>query len=371
MHLRYVRTSACLFALAASIATASTAVAQPKGGSAPKGPPPKGAPPPAGTGAAGQPKNAAAGASKEDIAKATALFTQGTKLFQTKKFALALDQFRASYDTVASPNSHLYIARCQVEMGDLKEAFRTFQKVIVEAEQRAATEPKYAPTRDSAKGELDELSNKIGVLTITVKDPDPSARLEVNGLIVPKEEWGGPVAVDPGKVTITLSVPTKDTFTKSVDVQKGQKQSVDIDPSEGKPVVAPPPAVAPEQVSSSRPPYLPIAIAAGVVGVAGFTMFGVGGAMSKSTYSGLKDACGGEHSCPDNSHADEIKKGKTQQTVANVGLVVGAVGVAASATFFILYGTSGSSSAKKSDEAPHATVEPDIGLGYAGLHGTF
>ena len=88
--------------------------------------------------------------SPDAVKKATDAFKEGTKLFQEKKFALALEQFRTSYDTVPSPNSHLYVARCQSEMGNTKEAFQTFQKVIAEAQERGKAEPKYLPTGDSA-----------------------------------------------------------------------------------------------------------------------------------------------------------------------------------------------------------------------------
>ncbi len=316
------------------------------------------------------PAGSPAGPSKDEIAKATAAFGQATKFFQQKKFGLALDQFKLSYSTVPSPNSHLYIARCQAEMGDLKEAFRTFQKVVVEANQRAATEAKYAPTRDSAKTELDDLSNKIGVITVNVVPTDPAARLKLGGALVPKEDWGKEMPVDPGPVVLTLEVPNQEPFVKKVDVIKGQKQTVSLDPASAKPVVVAPPPVLPPQTASSKPPFLPIAIAAGAVGVVGMGMFGVAGAMSSSTYSKLKTECGGARACADHTHDSEISKGRTQQTIANVGLGVGAVGLAASAGFFIAAAVTKD---KKVDDNPRTglVVVPAIGPGYAGVHGSF
>ena len=47
-----------------------------------------------------------------EVHKATAFFTKGAELFKAKKFAPALEEFKQSYALLASPNTHLYIARC-------------------------------------------------------------------------------------------------------------------------------------------------------------------------------------------------------------------------------------------------------------------
>lgn len=308
--------------------------------------------------------------SKDDVAKATAAFQSGNKFFQAKKWALALEQFKISYDTVASPNSHLYIARCQNEMGDQKEAFRTYQKVVVEAEQRAATEAKYAPTRDTAKTELDELTTKVAIVNLSVAATDPGTRLKLGGAVVPKEDWGKDLAVDPGPVDAILEVPGQDPVVKKITAQKGQRQAVTLEVTQPKGNLPPPPPIEPKKSSGKLSPMIPIGIGAGAVGVAGMIMFGVSGSMSKSTFDKLKTECGGAKSCPDHSHDSEIDKGKSQQTIANVGLAIGAVGLAAGAGLIIGGVVSGK---KHGDDKPTAGlhVEPQIGPGYAGVAGSF
>jgi hypothetical protein len=73
---------------------------------------------------------------------------------------------------------------------------------------------------------------------------------------------------------------------------------------------------------------------AGGVGVLGFATFAIFGAMAGSTYNDLQSVCHGGP-CP-SSKADEISSGKTQQAVANVGLAIGIVGLAAGGTMFVL-----------------------------------
>ncbi|HSU41869.1 MAG TPA: hypothetical protein VLJ38_19955, partial [Polyangiaceae bacterium] len=71
-------------------------------------------------------------------------------------------------------------------------------------------------------------------------------------------------------------------------------------------------------------------IAAGVGG-AGLITFVVGGLEARKAYSALKQECGAT-ACSDTAHQRDVDRGKSWQTVANVGLVVGSIGVAASAT---------------------------------------
>jgi hypothetical protein len=62
--------------------------------------------------------------------------------------------------------------------------------------------------------------------------------------------------------------------------------------------------------------------------------FAIFGSLARSTYDDLQTVCGGGP-CPANK-ADEISSGKTYQTVANVGLALGILGVASGATLFVL-----------------------------------
>jgi hypothetical protein len=113
---------------------------------------------------------------------------------------------------------------------------------------------------------------------------------------------------------------------------------------------------------TSKSALRPAGIIVGSVGVAGFVMFAVAGSMSKATYSSLEKDCGAGP-CP-SSRAEDISAGRTQQTLANVGLVIGAVGVAAGATLLVL-------SMGKNKSAPAATTGLVVGPGYVGVNGTF
>jgi len=303
-------------------------------------------------------ETASAQPAAQTVKMATTAFNDGKKAYEAGQYPVALENFKHSYDLVASPNSHIYIARCQDKMGNPKEAFRTFQAVVAEAEMRAKSEPKYAPTRDSAKTELGEVAAKIGVVTLNVHTDKPGAVVKINGANVPKEDWGKEIPADPGPADITLEAPGEAASTQHVTIAKG-KQTIEVQATVAVQQQQPPPP----PPHRSKPPYLPVAIAFTAVGVVGVGMFIGGAVTSKSTYNKLTN-----HMSTD--IPGDVSTGKTQQLIANIGIGVGAVGLAAGVTFFALAATSkGKADDHASTEGP--TIAVDLSPQYAGVHGTF
>jgi hypothetical protein len=317
---------------------------------------------------------APAGPSQQDVAEAKARFGKANGLYKAKKYKEALEEFRASYKAVASPNSHLYIARCQRDMDQKAEAYLEFDAVIAEAQTAGE---KYAATGEQAKTERDELGAKLALVTVNVANA-PGATLTIGGKDVPAERWGKPFPATPGNVDIVLEAPGKPAAKESVSANAGESKTISLSLPTGE---------AGGEISSGTggdtgggdtggsggddaapsggqsPLRLPAYIATGV-GVAGFVTFAVAGAMSRSTYSDLEQACGARP-CPAD-RASDVSAGKTQQTVANVGLVVGGVGIAAGATLFLLSLRGG-----KKTEPAAAKTELVVGPAWLGARGTF
>jgi hypothetical protein len=306
--------------------------------------------------------------SPQDVKKATDAFKQGSTLYAAKKWALALAQFKLSYDTVPSPNSLLFVARCQNEMGDPKESYRTFERVIAEAEARAA-EKKYEPTKESAKVELGEVATKIALLTVNVTRPKESTRVRVGGAPLAQDQWGKALPFDPGPLEIVLESDGDEPVTEKVDLVKGDKKVVELATPE--PKAAPPPPEEPKPEPSGGPSGLMIgALVAGGVGVAGMVMFGVAGGMSLSTYSEVEDKCSAQPGgrCTSAADLELIDRGEQEQVIANVGLVIGSVGLATGATLLIVDLAGGGGS---SQEAAKRPIDLDVGPGYVGVRGRF
>lgn len=300
--------------------------------------------------------------SKEQVQRATSAFQKAMGHWEKKQYADALKAFQESYDTVPSPNSLLYIARCEAQLGDVAKAFATFDRVDVEATARVVSEPKYGPTRDTARVERDELKGKIVLLQVKVANAGEGT-LKVGSVEVPHQRWADPIPAVPGAIEITLTTPSG-TVKKSVEGKAGEKLEVLVDASPAPVGPTTGPVTQPEPAKKSEPmhPLVLGSLAGFGVGVVGIVMFAAGGSMSNDTYSKLEAGCGGGR-CPESFRGD-IEGGKTQQAVANAGLVIGGVGLAAGATMLVLGLT-----AKKPAKA--AQVIPLVGPGFVGVQSRF
>src|SRR5258708_21299079 len=59
------------------------------------------------------------------------VYLQGTAHYKAGRLLEALAAFRASYDMVASPNSHLMIARTLRDKGAIAQAYAEYDRVVV------------------------------------------------------------------------------------------------------------------------------------------------------------------------------------------------------------------------------------------------
>jgi hypothetical protein len=286
-------------------------------------------------------------------------YEAGTKLYDSRHFEEALAAFRASYQIVASPNSHLMMARCIRDLGRNAEAYREYEAVAAEASSKG---DKYKSTAAAAIEERDELRPKVALLTIRLPDAPPEFTVKVGPGTVAKGEIGTALAFDAGPTVVIAEAPDGATARAEVTLTAGATSEVELRlvKPEVK-VAAPPPApVAPPPPPPSPSPLRTWAYVAGGVGAAGFITFGIFGAMTSSKYSSLESACPDKQCSPDKQ--GDIDSGKTYQTVANIGLGVGIVGIAAGATLFVL-----SLNQPKDETAPKV----GLGLGSATVSGRF
>lgn len=311
-----------------------------------------------------------AGPAAADVQKATALFMKATELFKAKKFVPALDHFKQSYALVPSPNSHLYIARCLAALGEARGAWLEFDHVIDEA---AADGAKYVPTRESATQERDDLGGKLSLVTVVVQNPDPAMTVRVGTHDVPPDRWGKPYPVEPGNADVTVQAPGKPAVRQTVNVAPGERREVAINTAGSAGPIAAGPTPGPVAPPSRHPldPLRVGAFVAGGVGVVGFALFAAGGALSSGTYSTINTACGGVAGCPHPAGltpaavAADISSGKSQQALANAGLTVGVLGIAAGATLFVL------SMRKHPGDSGQPTADLVVGPSWAGAVGSF
>jgi hypothetical protein len=311
--------------------------------------------------AAAMPEGHAAPTAAE-VQKATALFVKATELFKAKKFSVALEEFRASYALVPSPNSHLYLARCLSFSGEARAAWIEFDRTAAEA---AASGPKYAQTHDSAVLERDELGAGLGLVTVVAPYPDPALSIRIAGREVPSDRWGKPYPVDPGTVEVIVQAPGKPPLRQTVSVGRGARRDVDLDVAAAN---APPPSVPVAVEKKGIGPLRIGAFVAGGVGLVGFGLFAAGGVLSSGTYSDLKTLCMNQQGCPSGNPAivkQKISSGEMQQTLADVGLGIGIAGIAAGAALFAV------STRRPVSDAGEPTADLVVGPSWIGARGSF
>lgn len=256
------------------------------------------------------------------VEEATKHFLAGQDLYEKTQFDAALKEFQASYDTVNSPNSRLYVARCLRKLGRKGDAYHEYTHVVAEAEARAAKDPKYAGTLSAAKDELTELKAEVALVTLLIPADVKSPSVRVGGKPVDAARLSESMAVDPGQVSVEVSAPGRLPYNKVLEFKVGddRKLAVELPVDEN------------AGGSKGGGPLRTYAYISGGVGVAGLALWGIFGVMAKSRYDDLSAACMGR--C-DASRQDEVDAGRTQTAVSNAGLVVGIVGIAGGVGLFV------------------------------------
>jgi hypothetical protein len=290
----------------------------------------------------------AAGVSPRDAtasqkAEASRLFQDGRNDYERAEYTTAITKLSASLDVVTSPNARLYLGRALREAGRLSEAYAELART--EAEANADPSHRYAKAGETAHAEKRALASSVGVVRLDVKNADDGTAITVAGKPVPKEAWGEPVVVAAGDVEVTMVRPDKPVVRHSAHVEAGAEARVELDAQEPAPIADA--TVEAPKSTADHSNLRPYAYVAGGVGAVGLLTFVVAGLAANSTYSDLEAACPNGR-CPP-GQADAVSTGRTQQTVANIGLVFGVLGLAAGTTLFVL-------SMPKKDAAPPSTA---------------
>jgi hypothetical protein len=333
-------------------------------------------------------------ASAQDKKRAQTRYEDGAKMFEARRFSDALKAFQDSYRIVASPNSHLMVARSMRELGQLALAYEELEKAEEEARALAGADAaKYGPTVEKASADREALKPRIALVTVRVKGGEPND-LSVGGRAVPRDRWSRPIAANPGNVEVVATGRDGSRVAKAVSVNAGQAGDVEIDltpRTDAAAAVSAPigpepsqPGPAPDAGGTPKKSLMPWVFVAGGVGVAGLGLGTIFGIMNNSTFDEYETELAdlkarklcrdeqGSLKCDDTPEVqavmDKGDKGKTQQTIANVGYIVGGVGLGVAAALLIVDLTR---SSKSSDSAAAPSTTVVAGWRTVGVVGSF
>lgn len=273
--------------------------------------------------------------------EAVAKYKQGRALIEKKDYEAALRELTASYALLDSPNTLLLMAHAERELGREAKAAGLYEQVVKDANDRVSKgEVRFGKTVEDAQGWLDRLSERLGKITVTVVQASAGTKLRIDGEAVETPEASGDtVKIESlwwkaGTVRVEATDAAGRSETVTVDVPAGgvATTSIDLgDVGEDEKALAPV-ASTTLDTDDMRGKSIPTASwITGGVGVAGLAVFAIFGSSAKSKASDL-DACSPR--CPE-SERDVADAGKRDQTIANIGLAVGGVGLLSAAGFYI------------------------------------
>jgi hypothetical protein len=296
---------------------------------------------------------------------------EGQKLFKAGKLEQAIQAFEAAWAIVHEPEARLMLARSHQNQGELLKAHAAYSEAVTEAEAAAREDTSHRETQRLAQKELSDLEGVLAKLTIQLRHAPPGTSVTIDGEAVPASKLGEAILMQPGQVSVVATTSDGREASRTLTLTAGQNAKVDLAftrDSEASLDVGTEPSdtsePAPATSASSPTNFKKVgAWVAGGVGVLGVAAFGVFGSMSNAKYEDLQDSCPNDRCGADQQ--DDIDAGKRYQTIANVGLAVGIVGIGASTALFVL----GSPSATESPSA--ARVELGVGLGTIHVRGRF
>ena len=321
----------------------------------------------------------------------------------------AADLFSRAESLMHAPPHLLYLARAQVKLGQFVKAQENFNKII--RENLPGNAPKvFHDAQTEAAKEIKDTESHIAYVKATVKGEAKNLRVTMDGAQVPNALLGVQRPVDPGEHRFQASGEGMTSDVIAVTVKEGGRQAIEI---VLKPGAAPPVAAGPTPPSSPAAPGEPAATPppapgtpeasststslstesaggssgmrmAGFVGIGvGLIGFGVAGAFAAKAGSKHADAdtlyndtykCNIPGNCVKDRQAqiqDLDDQANGAKKTANLGVVIGAVGLVGGAVLLILSSGKGGGKEKASAPPPATTVTPWIGLSSAGLSGTF
>jgi len=263
-------------------------------------------------------------------------FEKGRSLFLSGQYAPALVEFRAASDLYESPNTRLYIARCERALGHVASAFVELQRAASEAADRSAADPRYTSTRDVATQEAHALEGKIARVKVLAPAGLPDgASVTVNGADLGAAGVGVAAPIDPGAIEVvakapgyvtarrTASAAAGETVEVQIRLEKAPAQATTTTPTQETPTPTPTPTtttpdVPPETLPHASHGLRNAGFVVGALGIAGMGVFATFAALAQTRFDQLKSDCAGGP-C-DATQSPRIDEGQTFQNVANVAL---------------------------------------------------
>lgn len=274
---------------------------------------------------------AAAAPSAQQQAEARSKFGEAVKLFKQGEAARALPLFEEVANVTGSPNARLYVGHCLKQLERWRDAHAAFSTAIEET--LRAGDEKYEVTRKAAQAELEALEPRVAKLVVALGHAPEELAMRLDGEALDPSTLGASWVLEPGSHRLEASGRGVEPILRTIAIEPGETKTVSLSfTSSGEPEREQ--RLGSEGAQANRARLRTLGFVAGGVGVAGVAVWTIFGLQAKGTYDELESDC--PEGCSDGAHRERIESGKSAQTIANVGLVLGAAGLAASGALLYL-----------------------------------
>ncbi|MBW2529301.1 MAG: hypothetical protein JRI23_34310 [Deltaproteobacteria bacterium] len=318
---------------------------------------------------------------------------RGDTLVRDGKLDEALEAYRVADDIMGVPTTGLEVGKTLLRLGKLVEARDVLLRVTRFPREKGEPEP-FTTARAMAVGLADSLQERIPTVALDIQGTDVGATIyvSVDGKRLPKGAHAIPLSMNPGRHTVEVLATPNLGGALEVDLSEGAKQS--------RTVVLQPGATMPDDVGVQAGREDPPAAAdaaeeepldpAMVTLVVGITAAGVGavvGAVCTGLHYSAKGDLDDTYACAERDGACIVPEGdpnepekfdsllseaKTFSAVATAGWILAGVGASVAVVGAVLLGGKDEPEDDRLGVRIHpVTIEPVLGVGYAGLRGAF
>lgn len=292
---------------------------------------------------------------------ANALFDEGRRLMEARKYAQACPKFVDSQKLDPGVGTMLNLAVCYEKNGQTASAWSEYRDAAAAARDKGQVEREQIARAGSARLEPQLFKVVIGV---AVQPNDDDITLELDGAATPKGLWGLPTPVDPGKHRVEAKAPGKKPWSTTFEVTGPSTPPVTVPVLEAAPV-----SVAVEGATSggpqsdvANPPrdegQRTVAMVVGGVGVVGVAVGTVFGLMTKPTYNKSEPFCNGNQ-CTDQG-IQYRNSAFTKADISTVGFAIGGAGLVGAAVLWF-------TAPKKTESGSALAVTPFVARSSSGI----
>ncbi|MCL2825475.1 MAG: hypothetical protein FWD57_15900, partial [Polyangiaceae bacterium] len=321
--------------------------------------------------------------SGEEKSAARAAATSGKNAYLAENHQLAIQHFERANQFYNAPTHTIYLARAHASLGHLLKARQLYRDII--REKYGPEIPAFLQAQQEARDEIGPLEARIPRVTIVIEGAVVGEEVlaAINSKEIPVHQIGRPMLVDPGTYKVRAASKTSVSQTETVSLAEGESKSVTlvmesvVFPGDEQPKPPPPPKPCDK---APRGTSILTFVGAGAIG-GGVVAMGFAGyflAANQSADSKYNDAIScrgpGNMMCDPADekviakHASEMNTAKTNATIS---LVTGGVALAAGVSLILLAPSPSPNATKPKPQNSAATVQPWVGLGSAGVLGTF